>query len=391
MRELKIFFVIAVFTALLYWGVEPYAHSVMSPHVAPANFDFAKEDVNFAKTVVEQRQKELSLAQAELESTNKSNNIEAIQAAKSKAEKASIALEQAQKSLATNEWLWNRIDSINFSAGNADRGLEFLQTNCVACHGVKSAGIESAIPDSSIYGVLPPDLSSSGTLYDERFLAALIMYPSLALKVEHKFGDAFIMTAYNAETSGESDEVVNTNVADVIAYLKKIGAEYQKGVDESIKTELNEKYSKIQNISETEKASLMEKDFAFAKDRNNFIEACGRCHNVKYDNFTSTSQMKDLSGYLGVNPPDLSMMIRSRSLEYLNNFINNPQKILAGTAMPRVGLTKETQDSVIAYMDKVGDSKKEERQSVGIYVMIFFAILSVFAILWKREVWRELH
>ena len=106
---------------------------------------------------------------------------------------------------------------------------------------------------------------------------------------------------------------------------------------------------------------------------------------------TSLSQMKDLSGYLGVNPPDLSMMIRSRSLEYLNNFINNPQKMLAGTAMPRVGLTKETQDSVIAYMDKVGDSKKEERQSVGIYVMIFFAILSVFAILWKREVWRELH
>ena len=88
---------------------------------------------------------------------------------------------------------------------------------------------------------------------------------------------------------------------------------------------------------------------------------------------------------------DLSMMIRARSGEYLNNFINNTQKVLAGTAMPRVGLTQNAQTSVISYMEMVGDSKKDERTSVGIGVMIFFAILSVFAILWKRKVWSELH
>ena len=66
MRELKIFFVVAVFTALVYWGVEPYAHSVMNPHVAPANFDFAKEDINFAKSTLAAKQEELTLANEEL-------------------------------------------------------------------------------------------------------------------------------------------------------------------------------------------------------------------------------------------------------------------------------------------------------------------------------------
>ncbi|MEB2830967.1 hypothetical protein Q9Q41_02140, partial [Campylobacter upsaliensis] len=29
--------------------------------------------------------------------------------------------------------------------------------------------------------------------------------------------------------------------------------------------------------------------------------------------------------------------------------------------------------------------------SLGIYIMIFFVILSIFAILWKRSVWSKLH
>lgn len=49
MREIKIFLVVVVFTALVYWGVEPYAHSVMKPHVAPANFDFAVEDTTLQR------------------------------------------------------------------------------------------------------------------------------------------------------------------------------------------------------------------------------------------------------------------------------------------------------------------------------------------------------
>lgn len=397
MRELKIFAVVVIFTALVYWGVEPYAHSVMNPHVAPANFDFAKEDTDFAKSIVELRQNELSIAQNELAKLkqDKKKDKDALALADNKVKAATTALETAKANLANNQALWKRVKEINFKAGNAEKGAEFFATNCIACHGLKTAGLEGNIPDSSIYGVLPPDLSSTGGLYDEKFLAALIMNPSLALKVEHKFGDAFIMTAYNEDTSGEdasvAKQVVSENIANVIAYLKEVSKDYNKAFEKEAKTELKAKYAKIQGLSESEKTKLIDKDLIFAREKNDFIEACGRCHDMKYDNFKALSAQEDLKNYLGSIPPDLSMMIRARSGEYLTNFINNTQKVLANTAMPRVGLTQDKQESVIAYMEKVGDSKKSERENTGIAVMIFFVILSGFAIAWKRKIWADLH
>lgn len=374
MRELKIFLVVVVFTALVYWGVEPYAHSVMKPHVAPANFDFAAEDTTYAKGII--AEKEIAL-----EDAKKSNDAKRI-------ESAQKDLDKAKENLAKVEKLWADVAKVDFAKGDAAKGKEFFNSNCFACHGLKEDGIAANITDSSL-GVIPPDLSSSGVIFDEKFLAALIMNPALALKVEHKFGDAFIMTAYNSETSGDSEELVNTNIADVIAYLKEVGAKFEAKENDKIKQEAELKYSKIEDANE--KSVLIEKEIAFAKDKATFIEACGRCHDVKYDSFLTPSNYNDLVNYLGSVPPDLSMMIRSRGEQYLHDFINNTQKLLPGTAMPRVGLTEDAQAKVVSYLEKVGDSKKEERESTGIYIMIFFAILSIFAIGWKRSVWSKLH
>lgn len=391
MREFKIFLVVACFTALVYWGVEPYAHSVMKPHVSPANFNFSEEDINFAQSVVDLRKKELELANAELEKAKTSNDAELIKAAEAKLSGAQKSLDVAQKSLDDNQKLWDRVEQMgDLSKGDASKGAEFFATNCYACHGLKSAGLEANIPDSSIYGVLPPDLSSAGLLYDEKFLAALIYNPALALKVDHKFGDAFVMTAYN-ESIGDPTGVVNENIANVIAYLKEVGKQYDEAKTAEFKKAIEEKYSKIEGLSSEANKTMIDKELAFAKDKNLFIEACGRCHDMKYDSFKSLSAHNDLLGYLGKIPPDLSMMIRSRGYEYIYNFTNNTQKLIAGTAMPRVGLNKESQDRVLSYIEKVGDSKKEERESLGIYIIIFFAILSVFAIAWKRKVWSNLH
>ncbi|HEB9335438.1 TPA: cytochrome c1 [Campylobacter coli] len=374
MRELKIFLVVVVFTALVYWGVEPYAHSVMKPHVAPANFDYAAEDTAYAKGII--AEKEIAL-----EDAKKSNDAKRI-------ESAQKDLDKAKENLAKVEELWADVAKIDFTKGNAAKGKEFFNNNCFACHGVKEDDIAANITDSSL-GVIPPDLSSAGVIFDEKFLAALIMNPALALKVDHKFGDAFIMTAYNTETSGDSEELVNANIADVIAYLKEVGVKFEAKENATIKQEAELKYSKIKDANE--KSALVEKEIAFAKDKSTFIEACGRCHDVKYDNFFTPSNHNDLANYLGSVPPDLSMMIRSRGEQYLHDFINNTQKLLPGTAMPRVGLTEDAQVKVVSYLEKVGDSKKEERESIGIYVMIFFVILSIFAIGWKRSVWSKLH
>ncbi|ENM4757970.1 cytochrome c1 [Campylobacter coli] len=374
MRELKIFLVVVVFTALVYWGVEPYAHSVMKPHVAPANFDYAAEDTAYAKGII--AEKEIAL-----EDAKKSNDAKRI-------ESAQKDLDKAKENLAKVEELWADVAKIDFTKGNAAKGKEFFNNNCFACHGVKEDDIAANITDSSL-GVIPPDLSSAGVIFDEKFLAALIMNPALALKVDHKFGDAFIMTAYNSETSGDSEELVNANIADVIAYLKEVGLKFEAKENATIKQEAELKYSKIEDANE--KSALVEKEIAFAKDKSTFIEACGRCHDIKYDNFFTLSNHNDLANYLGSVPPDLSMMIRSRGEQYLHDFINNTQKLLPGTAMPRVGLTEDAQVKVVSYLEKVGDSKKEERESTGIYIMIFFVILSIFAIGWKRSVWSKLH
>lgn len=374
MRELKIFLVVVVFTALVYWGVEPYAHSVMKPHVAPANFDYAAEDTAYAKGII--AEKEIAL-----EDAKKSNDAKRI-------ESAQKDLDKAKENLAKVEELWADVAKIDFTKGNAAKGKEFFNNNCFACHGVKEDDIAANITDSSL-GVIPPDLSSAGVIFDEKFLAALIMNPALALKVDHKFGDAFIMTAYNSEVSGDSEELVNANIADVIAYLKEVGLKFEAKENATIKQEAELKYSKIEDANE--KSALVEKEIAFAKDKSTFIEACGRCHDIKYDNFFTPSNHNDLANYLGSVPPDLSMMIRSRGEQYLHDFINNTQKLLPGTAMPRVGLTEDAQVKVVSYLEKVGDSKKEERESTGIYIIIFFVILSIFAIGWKRSVWSKLH
>ncbi|EOJ2567309.1 c-type cytochrome [Campylobacter coli] len=374
MRELKIFLVVVVFTALVYWGVEPYAHSVMKPHVAPANFDYAAEDTAYAKGII--AEKEIAL-----EDAKKSNDAKRI-------ESAQQDLDKAKENLAKVEELWADVAKIDFTKGNAAKGKEFFNNNCFACHGVKEDDIAANITDSSL-GVIPPDLSSAGVIFDEKFLAALIMNPALALKVDHKFGDAFIMTAYNSEVSGDGEELVNANIADVIAYLKEVGLKFEAKENATIKQEAELKYSKIEDANE--KSALVEKEIAFAKDKSTFIEACGRCHDIKYDNFFTPSNHNDLANYLGSVPPDLSMMIRSRGEQYLHDFINNTQKLLPGTAMPRVGLTEDAQVKVVSYLEKVGDSKKEERESTGIYIMIFFVILSIFAIGWKRSVWSKLH
>ena len=85
------------------------------------------------------------------------------------------------------------------------------------------------------------------------------------------------------------------------------------------------------------------------------------------------------------------MYIRSRSDSFLRTFIENPQNHLAGTAMPRTGVTAETADKVIEYMKDAGDTKRHERESIGINVMIYIVIFAIFALLWKKQVWRDLH
>ncbi len=342
MKEIVIFFTLVFFTGVVYWGVEPLAHSVMHPHVAPANFDFPAGAKEYAREQVKK-------AKEGLEEVAESDN-EAI------VKSAQITLENAKKKATQVDTFWDEVKNIDLASGDATQGATtFMNAGCIGCHGLKSQGMPApmdAKSASASFGVVPPDLSTAGYLYDPVFLAALIKKPAHALHVEGKFNDShpFPMTDFY----GAGGEDMNKEIADIVAYLVSIAPK-----------------------------SLSDKEV--------FQNACQRCHGMKYDKLSAISEAAPLKKYMGSTPPDLSMIARARSLDYLRTFINDPQKGLPGTSMPRVGLKKNTQEQVMNYLENVGDSKKPERQALGYKIMLYFLILSILAVLWKISIWRRVH
>ncbi len=264
--------------------------------------------------------------------------------------------------------------------GNAENGKDLVMGAgaCTGCHSIEVAGVKpsmDAVSAAAAYGVNPPDLSNVGVLFEAKFLADLIKNPAHALIVEHKYtpesGKSHPMASFFG-AGGDIDQ----EVADMVAYLQSIA------------------------VSQEELTPAMA-----------FENACGRCHAMKYENWTqigtkpSFKHKKDelafeiqvleyqdsVKAYMGKLPPDLSMYVLSRGEHYVSTFIENPQSQLEGTAMPRVGVTAETAEKVIEHMKDSADAKREQRDSVGTSVLIYMFIFAILAILWKKQVWRDLH
>jgi ubiquinol-cytochrome c reductase cytochrome c1 subunit len=318
MKELKILGVVAFFTLVLYWGVEPFAHSQMHKHVEGHNFVY-----------------------------DGTADVEAV--AESNADKA-----EAKKAF------WADVAKISKLQGDAASG-EALYANCMGCH--NGAGVNMG-------GVIPPVLDHAGSIYDKNYLIALIKDPAMASNVDHKYADT------SSHPMGSIKFMVSTDqqIADVVAYLRK------------------------------EKAGDV-------TPKQAFDEACGRCHAMRYAKSTQLGdtptfkyekdalahQIKVLDeqalvkAYMGKLPPDLSIIIRARSEHYLETFVENPQTQLPGTSMPRVGLTEKGYEKVKEYLTEVGDPSKKKREAVGPYVLLFFAVFTFLAFLWKKYQWRDLH
>ncbi len=342
MRELKILAVVVALTLITYWGVEPYAHSEMHPHVSPANFKFEEADKASAKENVEKATKAL-------ENAKKANDEKAIKG-------ATVTLDEITTFEKTiNEFWASNQDALN-AKGDAANGEALVTANCTACHSIESKGFPKIMDNASAgaaYGVTPPDLGSAGKLYSKEYLVAFIKNPALASKVSHKFvdGKAHPMPGYDWMQAQE--------VADMVAYLESIAPKEMT-------------------------------------NKEVFADACQRCHDIKYadmkgGSMSSFTAHNDIKTYMGKLPPDLSQYIRSRSVDYLTTFINDPQKQLEGTAMPRVGLTADSQAQVIKYLEEIGDSKKDQREELGPKFLIYLVIFAIFAFLWKASRWRDVH
>jgi len=166
MKELKIFGIVAVFTLILYWGVEPFAHSQMHKHVKGADLVY-----NGAADIVE--------------------------------------CEQSKKEM--KKAFWADVQKIAALKGDAAAG-EATYAMCAGCH------MEGA---ANMGGVIPPSLDHAGAIYDKNFLIALIKDPAIATNVDHKYADTMAHPMGSIKTMVSEPQ----DIANVVAYLqaKKAG------------------------------------------------------------------------------------------------------------------------------------------------------------------------
>ncbi len=331
MKELKIFGVVAFFTLFLYWGVEPFAHSQMHKHVEGHGFTY----------------------------DGTADNAEAA-ARVALAKESGVKVKEAEATAAAKKTFWADVARISKLKGNATAG-EAGFAMCAGCHmdGAPNMG-----------GVIPPKLDNAGALYDKNYLIALIKNPAMASNVDHKYADPMMHPMGSVSTMFTDDQ----SIADVVAFLKA-------------------------------------KKSAEMTNKEAFDQACGRCHAMRY---AKTSQLGDtpkfkykkdelsyqvkileeqdlVKAYMGKLPPDLSMIIRARGEHFMETFVENPQGHLAGTPMPRVGVSKEGYEKVKAYLTEIGDPSKPAREAIGPWVILFFVVFSALAFLWKKEKWRGHH
>jgi ubiquinol-cytochrome c reductase cytochrome c1 subunit len=203
----------------------------------------------------------------------------------------------------------------------------------------------------------------------------------------------------------------------------------------------------------------------------NFLNYCIGCHSLKYmryqrmaddlripdallntnlvvpgstnlDYIVTSMPAADAANWFGKTPPDLSLIARSRSPDYiyrfLKTFYSDPSRstrsdnlAYPSTAMPAVlselegvkaavlrdvkstdggaaekefdhfetiapgALPPEQFDGFVRdtvnFLDYVGDPTQVERRTIGLWVVLFLLLLSAFALALKKEYWKDVH
>ena len=358
-KELQILAVVVFFTGLLYWGVEPFAHHEMHKKVDAQGNTIEIESHSFVYDgTTEAEALEVAVSDLEFKLSNEENAT-----LKPALEEKLVKAKARQAKKAT---FWKEVVDIALLKGNVVQGETEFNNNCTGCH--NGMGMNMG-------GVIPPGLDHAGALYDKKYLVALLKDPAMASNVDHKYSDTSTHPMGSIKGSLLSQQIV-----DIIAYLKA-----KKGGEPTAKQA--------------------------------FMEACVRCHAIRYDKVTQlgdtpktkeniktghdieamkyaqkvAEEQANIATYMGKLPPDLSMIIRARSSHFMETFIEDPQRQLAGTSMPRVGLSKAGYEKVHEYLMDIGDPSKPAREMAAPWVIGFFLIFTLLAYFWKKFQWKDLH
>ena len=173
----------------------------------------------------------------------------------------------------------------------------------------------------------------------------------------------------------------------------------------------------------------------------NFFNYCAGCHSLKYmrynqmaedldieesqlienmmftqaatqDPITTSMLPSDGDRWFGKSPPDLSLIIRSRSADHVYNFLRGftvdessptgtDNQVLPGTSMPNVlwlvqeQLIHEEFDQftldIVNFLDYVAEPIQLKRKNIGIWVILFLLIFLIFSYLLYKDIWKEVH
>jgi ubiquinol-cytochrome c reductase cytochrome c1 subunit len=159
-----------------------------------------------------------------------------------------------------------------------------------------------------------------------------------------------------------------------------------------------------------------------------------------HDQITIAMPGSDAAGWFGLAPPDLSLIARSRSPDYVYTFLKSfyadptsrgtgaNNKVLVGTAMPHVlwelqgvqepvyrrvtgadGVEREVFErfelvqagsltpaefsraarDITAFLSWAAEPMQLERQRLGIFVLFFLLVLFAFSWLYYKELWKD--
>ena len=154
-----------------------------------------------------------------------------------------------------------------------------------------------------------------------------------------------------------------------------------------------------------------------------------------FDTMTISMSREDAARWFGVEPPDMSLLARSKGTDYIYSFLRGfyasserptgvDNVVLPGTAMPHVlwelqgvrnavfatdengnehferfepampgQLSAEAYDEVVRdivnFLDYISEPMQLKRQALGIRVIAFLMIFLVLAYLLKREIWSD--
>jgi ubiquinol-cytochrome c reductase cytochrome c1 subunit len=328
MRELKIFAVVAFFSVLTYYLVEPYAHHEMHKKVDAQGNEIKIESHGFTY-----------------------DGTDDIAEAERKGDAALVAKKKA---------FWDEVKTVAALKGDAAAG-EAGFGMCMGCHNGANMNMG---------GVIPPNLDHAGTIYDKNYLIAVIKDPAMASNVDHKYEDTMMHPMGSIKSMLSDDQ----QIADVVAYMLE-----HKAGEVTPKEAFTEACVRCHAVRYTQMTQLGDvPKFKHKKDE--------LAYQIKV-----IEEQDMVKAYMGNLPPDLSMMIRARGAHFMETFIENPQGQLPGTSMPRVGLNHEGYEKVKAYLIEAGDPSKSKREALGPIVIGFFILFSILAFLWKKAQWRDLH